>query len=368
MSFSLPRFVRRTPAASFARYFVSRGIPLPETLKWDAPPRALAAKLLDAIEKFERVDHDRVIADFERIDQLCNDIGQRTIQSLVAFAGKTDLLARLHAADSNETRSIMMLLDDRILFDHALAASYAIRLRNGRSWSAFGIPPSIPATAESEQLAALESDVAKLFKQFDGSGRNLKIERFVHRTSDREAKSIGLTILHTIYAEGLPESQDEFEERELKPRTRRPVHEGAISCDPERKVLDVISRGGQPIRRKLAHFYARHILGVTHDLRPVLERSFQLDRLKRHTPFPTDPADGLKSVRVTLLRLRDTAGGNGCVTLETDEPDGEDVYTLSARWFGDADPLQITSWRVTRAKLQDHLSPRGRAEKRDKSA
>ena len=84
MSFSLPGFCGASPPSTLARYFVARRIPLPENLKWDAHPRALAMMLLDAIEALNRTDYDQVIADFERVDQLCNLIGQQALLSLVA--------------------------------------------------------------------------------------------------------------------------------------------------------------------------------------------------------------------------------------------------------------------------------------------
>lgn len=352
MSFSLPRFLRGAPRASLAQYFAIRSVPLPETLNWDAGPRALAIILSEAIETLGRADHDQVIRDFERVDQLCNPIGQQALQSLVASSGKAEFLALLRAADSNESRAIMVLLDDQTLFEHAHAVCYANRLRNGRSWSGFNVPHPSATIAGVELHTALETDIAELLTQYDGTGRKLKIERFEHRTHDRDAKPTGLNIHHSIYSEGLPESLLEFEGREPRPHTRRPVHEGAISYDPDRRVLDVVSRGGKPIREKMARSYARRILGVTSDLRPVLSRTFFLDRLKHPIRFPSDPADGLKSVNVTLLRLQDMSGGAGWVTLETDDSDRTDIHKLSGRWFGDADPLRLANWRVTHAKLR----------------
>ena len=114
-----------------------------------------------------------------------------------------------------------------------------------------------------------------------------------------------------------------------------------------------MSRGGTLIREKLARFYAQHLLGVAiSDLQPVRPRAFLLQRLKDRIPFPSDPADGIKSVSVTLLRLQDTTGGPGWVTLETNDSDRADIHKLSERWFGDADPLHHVNWRVTHAKLR----------------
>lgn len=72
-------------------------------------------------------------------------------------------------------------------------------------------------------------------------------------------------------------------------------------------------------------------------LTPVSRRDFDLDRLKRPMPFPTDPSDGIKSVEVTLLRLRNTARGFGRVTIEAD--DTEHGASMPVVRVGSATPI-----------------------------
>jgi hypothetical protein len=357
MSFSLPRFLRRTPPTTLVHYFAARGISLPPTLNWRATHRVLTALLYEAIENLDAKRHDQTVADFERPDQLCDPIGQRALLSLVASTGNTVFLARLRAADSSETRGIMVLLDDEPLFERALALAYAERLRNGRRWSAFVAPNTAQFIIGAVELTAFEDDVATILEQFDGTGGKLKIDTFQHRTYNRDVHPIGVAAHHTIYAEGMTEIELQFEGQEPRPHAKRPVHEGAITYDLDRKILDVVTRGGKSVREQVAQSYARHVLGVTGGLQSVRPQSYYLDRLKRRMPFPSDPADGLKAVNVILLRLRDTAGHAGWVTLETDNSGRVDIYDLSVRWFGDADPLGQSNWRVAEAKLRIAFHP-----------
>jgi hypothetical protein len=104
-------------------------------------------------------------------------------------------------------------------------------------------------------------------------------------------------------------------------------------------------------------------MGSHQELEPVRRRDFELDRLKRAMPFPTDPSDLIKSVTVTLLRLSGV-GRFARVTIETDE--GTDIHATSARWFGDGDPLQRSEWRVTQAKLRIVFHPEAN-RKREKA-
>jgi hypothetical protein len=242
-----------------------------------------------------------------------------------------------------------VLTENEAALDHALAVSYAERLRNGRKWSAFSLPSPATENSDLERLKALEADIATVLTEFDGTGRKIKIDSFKRTSPGRDAK---LTVHHSIYAEGLPESHLEFEREEPRRRTRRPVREGAISYDPERRVLDVIARGGRPVREKIAQSYGRHVLCLKDELSPILVRSFNLERLKRPIAFPTDPADGVKSVKVTLLRLQNIGDSYGRVTIEINDSERPDIYAISDQWFGDADPLKRPDWRVTEAKLR----------------
>jgi hypothetical protein len=99
-------------------------------------------------------------------------------------------------------------------------------------------------------------------------------------------------------------------------------------------------------------------------LTPVSRRDFDLDRLKRPMPFPTDLSEGIKNVEVTLLRH--TAGGFGRVTIEADDTEDGDIHATSAFWFGDSDLLRRLDWQVTQAKLKIPFCPETK-EKRAKT-
>ena len=69
-------------------------------------------------------------------------------------------------------------------------------------------------------------------------------------------------------------------------------------------------------------------------------------------PFPTDPVDGIKSVKVTLLRLRNMVVGYGRVTIEIDHAERPDIHAISAGWFGESNPLARPEWQVVMANLR----------------
>jgi hypothetical protein len=354
MSFSLPRFLRRMEPSDLQGYFKVRAIHFTEQIDWTAKPAALLDSLKAAIGSWSERDRERVFEDFERVDQLSDEFGQRALQSFIEH--DEALLRRFHSCDGNEARGLFVLLTNEVAFDHALATAYAERLRHGRSWSGFCLPPPLTPSKNPSDIALLEADFRALFHEFDGTGRKLKIESFERRTTDFSGGPSGQIIHHSVYVEGLPVCTIEFERNEPKRRTRRPVIEAAICCDPVNGTLDVISKGGRPLREEIAKSFAERLLGSRTTLTSVSRRDFDLNRLKRPAAFPTDPVDGVKSVEVTLLRLRNNTGR---VTIEPDDAERGGIHATSALWFGDCDPLRLPYWQVTQAKLKIAFHPEG---------
>jgi hypothetical protein len=66
---------------------------------------------------------------------------------------------------------------------------------------------------------------------------------------------------------------------------------------------------------------------------------------------------------VTLLRLRNTAGGFGRVTIEADDTEHGDIHASSAWWFGDSDLLRRPDWRVIQAKLKIAFYPEAKGKR-----
>jgi hypothetical protein len=361
MSFSLPRFLRHIRLSDLKDYFDLRAIRFPEDLDWKASPARLSACLKPAIEGLPDAERERVFDDFERIDQLTDEIGQCSLLALFERDGA--FLRRLQSCHGQQARGLLALLADERTFDHAIATACAERMRSGRSWSGYLVARSCTPSSNSGDIDLLQTDLRALFRELDGSGRRLKIDGFERRACGLRGGPTAKVVHYTIYIEGLPESSVEFERDEPKRRTRRRIIEAAICFEPETGILDVISKGGKEMREGIAKSFAARLLGSDHDLEPVRRRVFDLDRLKRAMSFSTDPADGIKSVTVSQLRLSGIGGKFARVTIETDED--TDIYTASARWFGDGDPLRRLEWRVTQAKLRIAFHPEANG-RRDK--
>jgi hypothetical protein len=221
MSFSLPRFLRRVQPSDLQVYFGARAILFSEPIDWTARSSALVDSMKAAIESLPERERERVFEDFERIDQVSDEIGQRALRSLIEH--DEALLHRFHSCNGSEARGLFVLLTDEEAFDNALATAYAERMRHGRSWSGYCLPAPLAPSKSPSDIALLEADLSELFREFDGTGRKLKVDWFERRTCDLKGAALGQVIHYSVYVEGLPECRMEFDREEPKRRTRRPV-------------------------------------------------------------------------------------------------------------------------------------------------
>ena len=355
MAFNLPQFLRRTPRDSLKSYFAFRSIGLAVGFDWSAAQRVFLDALRAAVENLPDGERERVYQDFEHADMLADEPGQLAIRSL--FSENGPFVLAVEGMDNSEARSLAALMENEAFFRKALVARLADRLRTGRSWSGFLIAPTAGSIREGQiaaGLASFEADIRAIFMKLDGSGRKLSIDRF-----ERDSPSTSRRITqYTVFVEGLPQANNEFEAERLVPRTRRPVFEAALCHDPELGTIDVVCKGGRGVRLDVARAFGHQLLGLESDPKAVRLRNVYLDGLKSRMSFASDPRDGLRRVAVTLLRLNDTDGSFGRITLEVaSEANDEDIWTRSGEWWEDFNPLTYSNWSVNQASLRIEFHP-----------
>jgi hypothetical protein len=357
MGFNFKRFLRRTPPTVLRQYLDARNISLSDRVEWEDPASTQLNRLLDEFNVLGPDIYDSVIADLERADQLCDATGQRALHSVAA--SDAGALALLQTADVEEARAIALLVHHDALFEHAFAAAYADRLRKGRSWSAFSIDGSAIIGAAPPNMPAFETELAGTLTRVDGSNGKLKIDSFERGTISEDGTVVGMVAHYAIYIESTPVSDIGFRGNELQRTTRRPVSEGAIVYDGDNRTLDVVAEGGTAVRRRVADSFAQNVLGIKGKIHPVSTRRFGLERLRRPMAFESDPADGIASVKLTMLRLERMGARYERVTIEVDPSDRTDLCARSAHWFGNTDPLRSPEWSVTHAMLRIVFHPEG---------
>ena len=342
--FSLRHFIRRASAASLQTYVASRQIPN-SAIAWEDDRREWLEPLIEFVEQLPRPLIEHVHADFEEVNQLCDEIGQRALRAM--FAGDLEIFDTL---DGAEARGLHVLVSDPEGFRHAQSIAYSERLYHGRSWSRYYVSKPTEPASSTEVKAAFVADLRDLFGRADNSAGRISVESFERPTTGVP------TYMVSVFVEALPESMIEFSGDVPQRTTRRPVVEAALSYDPSNGIIDIVAKGGKAVRDEIGEAFVHHLLGSETELLPVSARTFDLERLRRPLPFSTDPEDGIKDVSLTALRLRDLADPSSRIALET-APGGDGLHALAQRWFGDGNPLVRDTWRIEQARLVIQFHP-----------
>jgi hypothetical protein len=153
----------------------------------------------------------------------------------------------------------------------------------------------------------------------------------------------------TIYREGRPNETLEFLDGNLGTRIVRPVLEAAITYEKGTGAIEVVSQQEQN-REELARMFCRDLLQAEMTTEKLPLRQYDLQVLTRPQTFPTDPVDGIESVRVGHLQLTPISTTAERITLQCMSSGQSDVWSMSQTRFGPYDPLN-GGWRITNAKL-----------------
>jgi hypothetical protein len=110
MGFSLPRFLRRTPPSSLAEYVATRSLSALEDIDWRSESQAVLNQLREGIEALPEYERERVFEDFERVEQLCDEPGQRALQWVLA--PYPTMLDGVRSCNSHEGRGLLVQVWD----------------------------------------------------------------------------------------------------------------------------------------------------------------------------------------------------------------------------------------------------------------
>jgi hypothetical protein len=149
----------------------------------------------------------------------------------------------------------------------------------------------------------------------------------------------------TVYSEGPTDDFLEFDQGELIRRPRRPVFEAALTYEPGPGVIEVVAKEREK-REGLVRILARDLLDTEFRAERIPLRRYDLSALMKPLTFPTDPSDGIDTVRVNLLRLMPIDSAAERVTLECTRQSSSSIWYMAHKRFHGANPL-ASGWIVT---------------------
>jgi hypothetical protein len=340
---SMTSFIRNTPTARLRAYFQQTGIDLPSTVDWAAPQTEVVRPLLAAVDEMDEAAQARVRNDAERVSEMADEAGQT---ALFGVARDRDALETL---ENRFARALWMFLNDPTAFRQAEEARFTDERRRGRMWDGFIGPPGLTPQRDGETLDRFKAAVRDSFES-----KHVHVDIFDRQRPTFDGQDCEL-VQATVYRDGRLDDFLEFVNGTLDRRPRRPVYEAALTYEKSNGVIEVVANDRES-RENFVRLFARELLGSEFNEKRIPWRRYDLAILLRPYDFPTDPQDGIESVRVSQLRLMpmDTVGER--VTLECTRDTSHTIWQMASAHFGSADPL-AGGWVATQAKLSIRFHP-----------
>lgn len=279
--------------------------------------------------------------EFRAVAEVATTEGVRQLVTCGAEWG-LDLREELARRDGLEHKAFWAFMTHRDVFDAARELCHVEQLTGRYRRVRTGLPRREPDASPGGRRA-LATALSAYFRPRDGRAEHCDVHW--HR--------LGGLHCFVCLPEDYARSVLTWEGGALRPRTHRPPFEVAYAFDPVQGTLELRARGDKHLHADLQQIFCRVQLGeeVPREVassKPV----FHLNRLKtRHFPFPTDPAHGIRDVRLKKLGLA-ILGGHGGIDLKAPAPQtGRTLYDLMDNWIR-AEHLPLTNVDVDAATIE----------------
>lgn len=350
---AIANFIRHTPRAAMASYINNNAPILAGKFAWPQEKDDHVKPLLKAVDEMDRDEREILHHNAERINEMTDEEGQTALLSVLSDASTFGMLANAH------DRALWVFLNDQESFRRAEETRYANHNRLGRMWDGFIGPEGKTISVTDLDLESFRS---RLAAEVFGKDSKMKIEAYSRESVDEDGEVVAVDQV-VVYKEGLPDSYKALEKDEIIVKIRRPVYEIVVCYESGSGEIEVIAQGKEQ-REIIAKLFSETLLGTEIDAVRLPLKQYDIKSLAAPRLFPTDPEDGIESVKVVSLSLK-PMNGEGRVTLDYLSKYSTSIYERAKEWFQQNDPLQ-SGFYLTQAKIVVKFYP-AKDEKRGKS-
>ena len=343
-------FVRHTSPARLREYFVSKKIAV-SGVDWSQDQAAITKNVIRLVDHLSDSERARLRIDAERVCHMADEIGQAALLSVVENRATFDSL------QNGIERSHWVYVNEAESFRHAEDIRYADQYRHGRNWSGYQVEAGIALATDGVSLTAFKEKIKSLF----GLGDKVKLELFGRTATDEEGRDVEWVQV-MVYQEGLPDAYLEFEGEDIVSRIRRPVSEHAITYASETGVIEVVAARRER-RDSIAKAFTEDLLKRPAEADTLPLRRYNLIPLLQKQPLDWDGEDGIESIQVVLMKLKDIAG-DGRIQLEVPARSEIGFHDYVDEHFGDRNPLTSGGFIPVQAQLSIRFHPENGSNRR----
>jgi hypothetical protein len=273
------------------------------------------------------------------------DEGTRAICEEAIRQGNQQLIDDLDGIESRHDKAVFTYIHATDVWNLAVRFARADSLSHGRYWiKRCDIPTKEPDTS-LEKIQEFQVALSAFFREAQARGRHCQVQHYVRATG---------ADYFFAYLDDYADTYVTLDtDGEFDRRPERRAFEIVMVYDRLHGALEMHARGGKKVYIPLQEIFCRVILGEEigpenrnshpYELNGLLSRDFQ---------FPTDPEDGIDSVRVRKLRLSVKGLPRRRITLEADPERGvDDIYDMMDSYL-DQERLPISILNVTQVGLK----------------
>jgi len=341
--YTLSTFLRQTPNTLLKQYFGTNGGL--NGVDFDALKKTEYAPILAAIDQLDESHRGQVEQDFQDVFLLADKPGTQIILDIAGFHG-LDVADELEAMTNHYHRAMWLFLNRNQngtdLFEEcsALAQTKFFSFTNSKRRK--NLPKRDPKH-DDDTLDEMSKALRAVYRE-QGRGHRCSVEYCFRPNPDRHC--------FFAYPEDYSTSELQYEGNDLRRQRRKSVFQIAFMYRSDEGVLEIGAPGGKKDANVLQEVFCRYALGMDRIPPPTNDRCFELNGLKKpRFPFPTDPGDGIDSVKVVALRMNQTGNRKRRLTFEQDAAGGEDLHEWIKRAL-DETKVPLRMMDVTQARIR----------------
>jgi len=339
-NFDPKRILRQTSNHLLDDLFQAHGHEL--EVPWEDLKQTQVDEIFDAWQALPEHERRAIEIVLHEVNEMATEDGVRAIVEEANDQANEELVEEIEEYDSRYDKAVWTYIKARDVWDVAVRFARADSLSRGRYWiKRMDIPTEEPDTSD-ETIAELEKALSAFFLMTQARGRLCRIEHYVRASG---------TDYFFAYLDDYADTYINFDEEGGFARTpERRAFEVVFVYDREHGTLEMYARGGKRVNEPLQEIFCRVILGEELGPEDRDSHPYELNGLiSRHFAFPTDPEDGIESVRIRKLRLTVKGMSRRRIMLEADPDAGpDDIYDMMEQYL-DQERIPASILNVTQA-------------------
>lgn len=304
------QFLRQVQIEVLKEYFTRRKVL--GGVEWDELREAEIEPIYDAWQALPEQTREEIEFEFRNVYGMATGNGVRAIIEEGHFHG-LDLTDDLNEQDGYVNKAFWTLLEHPDVFDVAQLMNRADHLNRKYLRKRKDIPKKEPDVSQ-KALKELADAISAYYRENQGRGQHCSAETYL-----RAGRYHYIFVYPQDYTDTFIgyDNQGNFQR---KPQNR--AFEVIYIYDSEGGTLDLYVQGGKELVRDLQKLFGRAILGEELGEEKRDSVPYNLNGLKRRDfSFSTEPADRVKGVKVTAMRLSLLGNPRKRITFESGPKD-----------------------------------------------